>query len=130
MELRRTVALRVQKSAKAPRLGLTALKVHLGAGSGVSWLGEAPLISRVFHPAELLVLIADEGVKTAIPVCPGSLWSSWPRNAKLSQPRWPPASSSGFIICPILSSQAQATLLLSGEWPPLKMSWSFSTFDN
>lgn len=72
MELHRTVALQVQKSAKAPRLGLTALKVHLGAGSGVSWLGEAPLISGVFQPPALLILIADEGVKTAAPVCLGS----------------------------------------------------------
>ena len=90
-------------------------------------MGEASLISRVFQPLELLVLPADEGVKTAVPVCPDSLWFPWPRKAKLSQP---PASSNGFIVRPVLSSQAQATLLLPGEWPPLKMSRPFSTFDN
>ena len=127
MESHRTVVLQVHKSVRAPRWGLTALRVPLGAGDEVNWLGEASLISRVFQPLELLVLIADEGVKTAVPVCPDSLWFSWPRKAKLSQP---PASSNGFIVHPVLSSQAQATLLLPGEWPPSKMSWPFSIFDN
>lgn len=106
----RKVALRVQRRASAPRLGLVAWKAPLRSRNPeVRW--------GVLRSPGLLALIADKKTQELLSSVTWLPLSFSGRKAKCSQPLRLRAASNRFIVCLVLLSQVQGTLLLPGEWP-------------